>query len=38
MELLGTDLARFETRIRDLLTRAMGQYGFDATRISWPSP
>jgi len=32
MELLSTDLATFETRIRDLLTRAMGQYGFDADK------
>ena len=32
MELLGTDLAAYETRIRDLLTRAMGQYGFDADK------
>ncbi|WP_408590725.1 NAD(P)-binding protein [Novosphingobium sp.] len=29
-ELLGTDLATFESHIADLLTRAMGAYGFDA--------
>ncbi|MDR6512862.1 spermidine dehydrogenase [Novosphingobium capsulatum] len=32
MELLGTDLAAYETRVRDLLTRALGPYGFDADK------
>ena len=31
-QLLGTDLARFEDEARDLLTRALGPHGFDATR------
>ncbi|GMM61802.1 NAD(P)-binding protein [Novosphingobium pituita] len=31
-QLLATDLARFEDEARDLLTRALGPHGFDATR------
>lgn len=31
-QLLATDIAAFEANVRDLLTRTMGPYGFDADR------